>query len=193
MVEDGGASLYTARIPQTTPRHQLGKRLAGGELASKSGKTAINGVRFNPTTSISKNPPQDLGTALKKRLTRYSQRCNHDPPRLATRQAWPPGSVGGCGDVLRASSKDASYMGVHPACGSVCRWGGLAGRGVLVRLLPCPFCGGDNIHSADGFVRCNDCVADGPFVPRDELSRQDKSIERWNTRTPSPTTTGEQK
>jgi hypothetical protein len=44
-------------------------------------------------------------------------------------------------------------------------------------LLPCPFCGGDDIDGNDEVVRCRKCGAEQPY-----LSLDHDATERWNTR-----------
>ena len=60
-----------------------------------------------------------------------------------------------------------------------------------LRLLPCPFCGGDRINVerlppgspwATALVSCEDCGADGPVTARQSIG---EAVYRWNTR-PDP-------
>jgi hypothetical protein len=56
-------------------------------------------------------------------------------------------------------------------------------------LLPCPFCGGDNLtlisaERDEGYVHCGDCLAQGPFT--DQIGGWWKPKDKWNTRALSP-------
>lgn len=52
-------------------------------------------------------------------------------------------------------------------------------------MLPCPFCGSEELFVSDNYVMCNKCYCDGPRVP--DMSREIPSdgqvIEAWNKRT----------
>ena len=60
----------------------------------------------------------------------------------------------------------------------------------MVKLLPCPFCGGAGVLEAvfplDGgkfwSVHCRDCRALGPFTPANVTEKI--AVELWNNRTP---------
>lgn len=50
------------------------------------------------------------------------------------------------------------------------------------RLLPCPFCGGSNLHlngQFDHWVKCTDCGTEGPYY-----KNADKAKAAWNLRSP---------
>ncbi len=62
------------------------------------------------------------------------------------------------------------------------------------RLLPCPFCGGENLHVAmynRPCVVCGTCDADGPGLPRGRITEATsaeavkESSDLWNRRAPS--------
>jgi len=53
---------------------------------------------------------------------------------------------------------------------------------VAVKLLPCPFCGGENLSmdewgETNFYVVCDTCETTGP-----EAYEEAKAIEKWNTR-----------
>lgn len=47
----------------------------------------------------------------------------------------------------------------------------------MTKLRPCPFCGSTNVEEWGNYVRCNDCLADGPFIYGAE-----EAAGKWNKR-----------
>lgn len=53
----------------------------------------------------------------------------------------------------------------------------------LREALPCPFCGCTDLRCEGGWVTCNACEADGPFIGK----RSDiKALAAWNRRAAAP-------
>ena len=47
------------------------------------------------------------------------------------------------------------------------------------KLRPCPFCGSEDVENTGNYVKCRNCLADGPF----NYTNVDEAAENWNTRT----------
>ena len=62
-------------------------------------------------------------------------------------------------------------------------------KNIELEILPCPFCGGTNLHKESvtdcRFIRCQDCSSTGGYVfafrDSDSFSVEG-SIKKWNTR-----------
>lgn len=50
-------------------------------------------------------------------------------------------------------------------------------------LKPCPFCGSYNLRNWGSYVRCEDCLADGPFM---QPGSDDDAAAAWNKRNIDP-------
>ncbi len=62
---------------------------------------------------------------------------------------------------------------------ALCAQAGIGQEGggeVSARIKPCPFCGGEDVRQMSGFIRCFDCLADGPFCVEENAL----ALTRWN-------------
>ena len=54
----------------------------------------------------------------------------------------------------------------------------------MEELKPCPFCDATDLSVSGGWVRCNECYAEGPYVDQETKGeeRNAKAIALWNQR-----------
>lgn len=57
-----------------------------------------------------------------------------------------------------------------------------------MKLLPCPFCGSENLKDCYVYIKCNDCLAEGPkmnngnYDDHADFIDRENAITAWNNR-----------